>query len=497
MTLLTAHDRAEAKRLQRAASEGTLRRIYPRLYTDDTKSPLEPLVRRELYGIVATLVPDALISHRSALESDPTATGEVFLTGPYRRDIVLPGLTLRIRKGASARPSDISIPTATGTAYRSSDARALLENLQTSRGANAGTQANAPERRRTIGKAGVEQWLERLLSREGTRGLNKVRDGARQVAEELDLTPQFTRLDGIIGALLGTRRVKLEHPQAIARMRGTPYDEKRLKLFQMVADYLHQNPPRVLPAQAPIDQNLQAFVESYFSNYIEGTEFELEEAHQLVTAGRPIKYREDDSHDVIGTFNSILESVAKPLFPSHFDAFLLQLKVWNRQVIFARVSKRPGEIKIEPNRAGETLFVSPELVIGTLTKGFELIAIAATPQARATLAMFVVAECHPFGDGNGRTARLAMNLVLSQAGLTRVIVPTAFREDYVLSLKALSHNSNPEPYVRMLQRAADFSRWLDYSSQVKCFEQLHTSNALKDPKEGKLTFDFEPTSVSD
>ena len=492
MALLTAHDRAEAKRLQRAASQGSLRRIYPRVYTDDTKSPLEPLVRRELYGIVATLVPDALISHRSALASDPTATGEVFLTGPYRRDIELPGLTLRIRKGPGARPSDVRIPTATGTARRSSDARALLENLQISRSTNAGAP-DAPERRRTIGKGGVEQWLERLLSREGAGGLNKVRDQARQVAEELDLTPQFKRLDGIIGALLGTRRVKLEHPQAIARARGTPYDEKRLKLFQVVADYLHEDPPRIPSVQAPIDQNLQAFVESYFSNYIEGTEFELEEAHQLVVEGRPIKYREDDSHDVIGTFNSILESVAKPLFPSDFDAFLLQLKVWNRQVIFARVSKRPGEIKIEPSRAGETLFVSPELVIGTLTKGFELISAAATPEARAALAMFVVAECHPFEDGNGRTARLAMNLALSQAGLTRVI---AFREDYVLSLKALSHNSNPEPYGRMLQRAADFSRWLDYSSQVKCFEQLHSSNALKDPKEGKLTFAFDPTSVS-
>jgi Fic family protein len=98
---------------------------------------------------------------------------------------------------------------------------------------------------------------------------------------------------------------------------------------------------------------------------------------------------------------------------------------------------------------------------------------------------------HPFGDGNGRTARLAMNLALSAAGLTRIIIPTAFREDYVLALKALSHNSNPEPYVRMLKRAADFSRWLDFNSQTICFEQLHTSNALKQPTEGKLTFTLE------
>jgi hypothetical protein len=488
MAILFTRDRTQAKRLQRGAMEGTLRRLYSRLYTDDLVSPVETLVRRELYSILAAVAPSAVISHRSALASNPIADNEVFLTGPYRHAIELPGLTLRIARGHGALASDIRIPTVTGTTHRASDARALLENLKAS-------TTHHEARRRTMGKAAVEQWLDRLLSREGERGLNRIRDRARQVADELDLKRQFERLDGIIGALLGTRRVRLTHPQAVARMQGMPYDERRLDLFRVVAEHLQANPPRILPAQAPVDQALQAFIESYFSNYIEGTEFELDEAHQLVMEDRPVQYREDDSHDVIGTFNAILESVAKPRVPADFDAFLLQLKVWNRQVIFSRAAKRPGQIKDAPNRAGDTLFVAPELVVGTLMKGFELIRAASTPQARAALAMFVTAEVHPFADGNGRTARLAMNLILSESGLTRIIVPTAFREDYTLALKALSHNSNCEPYGRMLQRAADFSRWLDYRSQVKCFEQLRASNALKQPHEAKLTFTFDPNAV--
>jgi len=269
-------------------------------------------------------------------------------------------------------------------------------------------------------------------------------------------------------------------------MQGAPYDAQRVDLFQVVAKHLHDHAPRVAPAQTEIDQNLQAFVESYFSNYIEGTEFELEEAHHIVVEGRPLQYREDDSHDIIGTFNSILESVARPVFPTDFAAFLLQLKAWNRQVIFARAERKPGEIKDESNRAGNTLFVAPELVIGTLMKGLELIVAAGSPAARAALAMFVVAEVHPFRDGNGRTARLAMNLAFSEAGLTRIIIPTVFREDYLLSLKALSRNSNPKPYGRMLERASEFSSWLDYRSQPSCFEQLKESNALARPEEAKL-----------
>jgi Fic family protein len=38
---------------------------------------------------------------------------------------------------------------------------------------------------------------------------------------------------------------------------------------------------------------------------------------------------------------------------------------------------------------------------------------------------------------NGRTARLAMNLLLTQVGLTRIIIPTVYRDDYISALKAM------------------------------------------------------------
>jgi Fic family protein len=59
---------------------------------------------------------------------------------------------------------------------------------------------------------------------------------------------------------------------------------------------------------------------------------------------------------------------------------------------------------------------------------------ATTPENRVVLAAFVVAEVHPFADGNGRTSRLALNLSLTAAGLTRIIIPTVFRDDYISAL---------------------------------------------------------------
>jgi Fic family protein len=129
----------------------------------------------------------------------------------------------------------------------------------------------------------------------------------------------------------------------------------------------------------------------------------------------------------------------------------------------SRADKRPGEWKDKPNQAGNTFFVAPELVPGTLREGFERIQALAHPLARAMMMMFVVAEVHPFLDGNGRTARLAMNCVLSAEKFSRIIIPTIYREDYLLPLKALSHNLNAQPLLTSLTRIQRWSAGLDYS----------------------------------
>jgi hypothetical protein len=472
---------AEHRRLRRHAAAGKIRPLGYGLYTDDLKSPLGRVTRREMLSIASALVPDGLISHRSALEGGSLTNGVLHMTGPVSREFELPGLTLRVRKGPSPLPEDARIPTAApGKAtHRASEARALLENLQVSR-------ARTPKDRHVLGQEGVERWLDTFLSRHDAATLNHLRDQARKIAATLHWKKEFAKLDRLIGALLGTRKARLKHPQALARARGLPVDPARVDLFLQVAAYLNAHPPAIPPSSPRPDPSLAAFIESYFSNYIESTEFELEEAHQIVMSGTPAPSREDDSHDVIGTFNAILGSMQNPQVPATREAFEKQLQDWNAQVLFARASKEPGQWKTRNNRAGNTVFVEPALVRGTLAKGYELILLAPLPEVRAALAKFVIAEVHPFRDGNGRTARLLMNHLLSAAGLTRIIIPTAFREDYMLSLKALSNNGHAEPYVRMLNTATKFSAALDYGSQQHLFQQLERSNALKEPSEGRL-----------
>ena len=77
-----------------------------------------------------------------------------------------------------------------------------------------------------------------------------------------------------------------------------------------------------------------------------------------------------------------------------------------------------------------------------------------TPFARAVFMMFLVSEVHPFVDGNGRIARIMMSAELAAAGEERIIVPTAYRSNYLTALKPPSQSGQPTPIVRTL----DFTR---------------------------------------
>ena len=163
------------------------------------------------------------------------------------------------------------------------------------------------------------------------------------------------------------------------------------------------------PASAGVAREHFAFFESYFSNYIEGTTFTFAEAESIVFDDRIIESRSADSHDILGTCAAATRSPWRDRPAKDAEGFMAWLKSVNAQVMQQRPDKKPGEWKYQVNQAGATVFVLPELVPGTLREAFERIQALADPVARALMTMFVVSEVHRFMDGNGRTARLAMN----------------------------------------------------------------------------------------
>ena len=100
--------------------------------------------------------------------------------------------------------------------------------------------------------------------------------------------------------------------------------------------------------------------------------------------------------------------------------------------------------------------------------------------------MFLIAEVHPFSDGNGRCARIMMNAELISADQSRIIIPTIFRNNYLSSLKAMTHQGRAEPLIRTLDFAQKYTWLIDWSDFKKAHAMLMATHAFEDSNTAEL-----------
>ncbi|MFO1060017.1 MAG: Fic family protein [Dongiaceae bacterium] len=462
------------KLASKAVRAGKLRKLASRLYTRDLTGAPEAITRRNLWPIVAGYFPDALIADRTALEGAPSKDGSVLLVSQKAQsDVALPGFTLRPRRGVPAQPTDIPFM---GVLRLSSPARALLDNFAPSR--SRGLVA------RTFSRKEIETYLETLLRRSGEDELNRLRDEARRLAPALGREKEFTALNQTIGALLNTQPDNLQTPVAKARRRGMPFDPTRVELFEALRAELHRTPPQTRLA-ASSDGTTLPFFEAYFSNFIEGTEFPVDQAAAIVFENRIPSARPQDAHDILGTYRIVADQAEMSRTPETLAEFERLLKHRHARIMEARPDKGPGQYKAEANRAGATIFVAPDLARGTLDQGFKVYRSLLTPFQRAVFMMFLVAEVHPFADGNGRIARIMMNAELVAAGEQRIVIPTLYRNNYLSALKAATNRTSPEPLVRMLDFAQRFTLAVDWTDFQRAERDLRAAHAFMDSNEAE------------
>lgn len=153
----------------------------------------------------------------------------------------------------------------------------------------------------------------------------------------------------------------------------------------------------------------------------------------------------------------------RPISPGllkELNALLLRGVDWtaavNERGERVRKPARPGEYKSAPNHVLQLdgsihHTVDPLQVPGAVEALCAAIAAAADrgmphPVTVAALAHHEFVRIHPFDDGNGRGARLLMNLILMRTGLPPAVIAVERRRDYLSALRS-ADRGDAEPFV--------------------------------------------------
>ena len=454
--------------LAQGRKEGRIIRLAAGVWSADVHSAPADIVAENLWQIIAKFCSDAIIVDRTAARGGLVDGGIVTVATDARTTpLELPGVTVLVRARVE-HPSD----TPWAAELRgSTPARALVDNLAESRGRNGRPG-------RTLTRAELEDWVAQKRLAWGADRFAMLERDAVKVAQDLNVDPDPVR--ELFGAVSGTTAATPARGEfARAALDGRAWDERRVRMFATAIGQLQELEAE--PLGPPPEDGELPFYEAYFSNYIEGTEFTIEEAREIIETQTPPARRAADGHDILGTHRCVVDPIGRATTDDDPEAVIELARSRHRTLMVGRPDIGPGQFKDRRNRAGATEFVDPDLVYGTLLEGLRLTSQVPPGLCRAVYVMSVISEVHPFTDGNGRVGRLMMNAELSAAGLCRIVVPTVLRNEYIAALRRFSsHGGDLAALIPVMSLAWRWTAAMPWRDRAAVDAQMVATNALVD-----------------
>ena len=197
------------------------------------------------------------------------------------------------------------------------------------------------------------------------------------------------------------------------------------------------------------------------SNQIEGNSLTLRETEMVISkgltiAGKPLKDHLEavNLHAAFGYLKSLVKS-SEPISG--------RLTRELHQMVLARISDEwAGTYRTVPVKISGAAFEPPPfLEVPRLMDDWEKNIAEKSQAIHPVLLAADIHESfvtiHPFVDGNGRTSRLLMNLVLMRAGYPAIVIPSdsASRLAYYDALEAVQTGVEPIAFRRFIIAATD------------------------------------------
>lgn len=239
---------------------------------------------------------------------------------------------------------------------------------------------------------------------------------------------------------------------------------------------------KLRPFPMEVLQNLEKWFEielTYSSNAIEGNTLTRHETALVLEKGLTVGGKSMKDH---------LEAI------NHRDAInLLKIMVKQDQVSVDDIlslhkiilknidDSGAGVIRNVPVRISGSIVIMPNpLKLPKLLDEFDewLQKNNEHPVMFAAMAHYKLVSIHPFVDGNGRTARLLMNLILMRHGYPAAIIYPQNRLKYIKSLEKAQLGGSLEDYIQVILQAVNHSLNIYLKAILNPPEELTNINSL-------------------
>ncbi len=233
---------------------------------------------------------------------------------------------------------------------------------------------------------------------------------------------------------------------------------------------------------------------TYSSNAIEGNTLSRAETALVVDKGLTVAGKSIQEHLEASNHAQAWEWIINRVSKNNYifrENDLLEL----HQIILHRIDEtNAGKYRNVPVRiAGSRVILPNPVKVSNLMKVyFEwLLGEHNNSVLRACDAHYKLVSIHPFTDGNGRTARLVMNLLLLSSGYPPIIVRKEDRHEYLTSLETAQLGGALDKYYQLMLEG--LSRSLDIYLEATGAKIQVDKKLLKMGELAKITGESVPT----
>ena len=226
-------------------------------------------------------------------------------------------------------------------------------------------------------------------------------------------------------------------------------------------------------------------VSTYASTSIEGNPLPLTEVKKVLKS-TPANIR--DSEKEVINYNQALESLNHLLESNQLELSLKLLLDIHKQVTFGLLSRfesgklRQKPVVIKDPRTGKIVYLPPDAdkVKGLVTQLIDYTKVnnkSVDPLILAGIFHKQMVIIHPFMDGNGRTTRLAVKVLLAKMGLNTFNL-FSFENYYNQNVTRYFQTVGEYGDYNELSNSIDFTKWLEYFTGGLIDELLRVEKLL-------------------